>query len=68
MRMRVRLMRCLPGKREGQAMKLWNVYFGWSRNVALGLIWTPEGKWALLCLGLCIANTGIRPTKSEKKP
>lgn len=37
-------------------------WFGWSRNVAIGCIWTVDGKVAIFFLGLTVANY---PSKEE---
>lgn len=37
-------------------MKIGNWYLGWSRNVAIGVMWTPAGKVAILFLGITLAK------------
>lgn len=31
-------------------------WLGWSRNIAIGVIWTKDGKIAIFFLGLTLAN------------
>lgn len=37
-------------------MKFGNWELGWSRNVAIGVIWTSDGKVAIFFLGLTLGR------------